>query len=136
MDNILLYMASVPDSLPMLPEVIAQKANIKIERPLVYMMCAKMARDGYLQRNELRRYSLLAEGMFFIEEGGYVEKIKSEGESFELSDTKLRLDISNAKRVYDSYWWTFGMAIAAFGISLFLLVLKLLELSKQSGATS
>lgn len=71
MDKILGHMASRPDEVPLSPDLIAQRAGLEIEKTLVFMMCAKMSRDGYLQRHDNVRYSLYAEGFFFIKTGGY-----------------------------------------------------------------
>jgi hypothetical protein len=71
MDKILSHMASKPDEVPLSPDLICQRAGIEIEKTLAFMMCAKMSRDGYLQRHDNIRYSLYAEGFFFIKTGGY-----------------------------------------------------------------
>ena len=46
-------------------------------------------------------------------------------EKCELEIKKLRLNIVNAERISKTYWWTFGIALAAFLISLVLLILKI-----------
>jgi len=82
-------------------------------------------------------------GKYIVEEGrfsggftirknpDYKTPTERDKEISELTFKKLDLDVKNAERIYDSYWWTFGFALAALVISIFLLVLKLLELSKQ-----
>jgi hypothetical protein len=42
----------------------------------------------------------------------------------EQSKLKLVYDLKNAERIYKSYWWTFGIAIAGLLISLILLILR------------
>jgi hypothetical protein len=58
----------------------------------------------------------------------YEEKIKKDQEKKktydELSLEKLSIDLKNAKRVYQTYWWTFGIAVAGFIISIVLLILR------------
>lgn len=71
MDKILAHMASKPDEVPLPPDLIMQRAGLEIEKTLAFMMCAKMSRDGYLQRHDNARYTLFAEGFFFIKTGGY-----------------------------------------------------------------
>lgn len=71
MDKILGHMASKPDEVPLSPDLIAQRAGLNIDKPLAFMMCAKMSRDGYLQKFDNIRYALYAEGFFFIKTGGY-----------------------------------------------------------------
>lgn len=66
---------------------------------------------------------ITSEGLSVIENGGYknfidnikVKKIKKEA----YDEEKSRYDLANAKRIYKTYWWTFGFALAAFLISLF-----------------
>ena len=31
-----------------------------------------------------------------------------------LTDEKLKYDVKNAKKIFKTYWWTFGLSIAAF----------------------
>jgi len=31
----------------------------------------------------------------------------------------LEYEVKNVKRIYQTYWWTFGIALAALAISLF-----------------
>jgi hypothetical protein len=57
----------------------------------------------------------------------YIEPTERDKEISELTYKKLNLDVKNAKRVYDTYWITFCIAVAAFVISCILLVLKLRE---------
>jgi|ERR1035437_2488747 hypothetical protein len=55
------------------------------------------------------------------------EKAKKEKqfEKDRLANDKLKVDLKNAKRISKTYWLTFGIAVAAFLISLVLLIIKL-----------
>ena len=64
MDKILEHMASKPDEVPLSPDLITQRAGLNIEKTLAFMMCAKISRDGYLQRFDGVKYTLYAEGFF------------------------------------------------------------------------
>ena len=77
-------------------------------------------------------------GRDVIRDGGYekyLEKRTSQtdrqNEIDDLTYKKLRYDTANSKRIFTTYWWTFGISIAAFVISMVLLVLKLIELERQ-----
>jgi hypothetical protein len=59
----------------------------------------------------------------------YQEPTERDKEISDLTYKKLDLDVKNAKRVYDTYWFTFWFALAALVISLFLAILKLAELA-------
>lgn len=61
----------------------------------------------------------------------YELKKKRESEVSDLNYKKLKYDAKISERVYNTYWWTFSLAVAAFLISLFLLILKLAELSTR-----
>jgi hypothetical protein len=43
----------------------------------------------------------------------------------EISDVKLKYDLKTAKRIYNSYWWTFSFALIGLLISIILLILKI-----------
>lgn len=45
-----------------------------------------------------------------------------EGKREALSDAKLETDLRNARRIYKAYYWSFGLSIAAFLISLLMLL--------------
>ena len=66
----------------------------------------------------------------------YLKKIEykdtAEKERQELNDEKLKYDIKNSKRIFKTYWWTFGIAIAGFIIALGLGILKLIEVLNVS----
>lgn len=63
----------------------------------------------------------------------HIEKKRIESEakksSDELNKEKLTYDVKNAKRVYESYWYTFGFALAGFILSLALFILKIYEMA-------
>jgi hypothetical protein len=42
-----------------------------------------------------------------------------------LTGEKLAIDVLNARRVYKSYWWTFGIALSGLIISIILLILRI-----------
>jgi phage anti-repressor protein len=56
-----------------------------------------------------------------------VEKEIKIKEKEDLDNQKLKIDLENAKRIFKTYWWTFGIAVAAFLISLSLLIFKIIE---------
>lgn len=58
------------------------------------------------------------------------DKVIAETERQKLNDEKLKYDVKNAKRIFKTYWWTFGIAIAGFAISLVLAILKVIEILK------
>lgn len=62
----------------------------------------------------------------FITDGGFSKQFDSEFEQIQrsneyeqLNTEKLKYDIKNAKRIFQTYWWTFILAILAFLISLY-----------------
>lgn len=82
--------------------------------------------DGFVRNtSSLFHHHITGEGVEFSKNGGYEEKANREKSVKGLQDTKLKLDVLNAERVYQTYWWTFWMAAAALGISLALLLLRL-----------
>src|ERR1044072_3535592 len=54
-----------------------------------------------------------------------IEKERKEEIKERLAQEKLEIDYKNAKRVFKTYWWTFGFAVVGLLISLFLLFLKI-----------
>jgi hypothetical protein len=77
-------------------------------------------------------------GRDVIKDGGYEKYLEKrlsqsdrQNEIDDLTYKKLRYDTANSKRMFTTYWWTFGFSIAALVISLVLLVLKLIELARQ-----
>lgn len=65
----------------------------------------------------------------------YPEQFASEYYAFKINpiaykehlrkERKDLLDLKNSERIFMTYWWTFGLAVAAFLISLSLLILRL-----------
>ncbi len=57
--------------------------------------------------------------------GGWLRHLELETEKLlqdkarqRLTDEKLKYDVKNAKRIFKTYWWTFGISIAAFILAL------------------
>ena len=85
-----------------------------------------------LYNAEFLNGSMQTSGLRITDEGIEAKKVYEkttlrEKEIADLNYKKLQYDFRNAKRVYKSYWWTFGIAVAAFLISLVLLIIKLRE---------
>lgn len=59
----------------------------------------------------------------FKETGGFGRIYREEQEK----ERKEKIDLANAQRLYNTYWYTFSFAVVALLISLVLLVLKLKE---------
>jgi hypothetical protein len=79
---------------------------------------------GLFQNSALTgKFELTEKARLVKQKGGIVEYnifIKKQ-------DQKLEYDLKNAKRVYQTYWFTFGIAVLAFLISLVLVILKIRE---------
>ena len=71
------------------------------------------------------RLTLHAKNLFLEEK----YKRDSEDKRMSLEMSKLETDTFISKRIFKTYWWTFGFAVAAFLISLVLLILKIIEIS-------
>ncbi|HYJ64519.1 MAG TPA: hypothetical protein VEV62_12300 [Parafilimonas sp.] len=80
----------------------------------------KLDNDIYLR--EAKVYKITEIGI------SYYNYLRDEMEKERLGFEKLKIDTKNAKRIFKTYWWTFGFAVAGFLISLVLLILKLKEL--------
>lgn len=57
----------------------------------------------------------------FLHEGGFekmfedgAKKLEIQNEVDRLNREKLRFEVKNVKRIYRTYWWTFGLSIAGF----------------------
>jgi len=77
-------------------------------------------------------------GRDVVKDGGYEKYLEKratqtdrQNEVDDLTYKKLRYDVANSRRIFKTYWLTFGFAVAGLVISLVLLVLKLIELSRQ-----
>lgn len=75
-------------------------------------------------------------GQEVLREGGYekyIEKRASQtdrqNEIENLTYKKLKYDTANSARIFKTYWWTFGLSVAAFVISTLLLILKLIDIA-------
>ena len=55
----------------------------------------------------------------------YIQQTEREAEEKELQFQKLKYDVKNAKRIFKTYWVTFGIAVAGLLISLVLLIFRL-----------
>ena len=53
-------------------------------------------------------------------------EVMRQREIAKLTRKKLKYDAANAKRIYHTYWWTFGFAIVGLVISVVLLIFKLI----------
>jgi len=71
----------------------------------------------------IRRCEIAMEGYKLMMEE---KELTDKHDKSELELHKLKLDITNAKRVSKTYWWTFGMSALALLLSLVLAILKLL----------
>ncbi len=55
------------------------------------------------------------------------EKVTKNEERQCLADKKIKYDLKNAQRIYNTYWWTFWFSVIALVISLVLAILKLIR---------
>jgi hypothetical protein len=74
--------------------------------------------------------TLNEKGMAAKNAGGHFVYEAMQKEIKQLTTKKLTYDANNAKRIYQTYWLTFALAMASFVISIILLILKL----RESGA--
>jgi len=58
----------------------------------------------------------------FLKDGGFVDIFEKE----KFRAEKEKIDFTNAKRISKTYWWTFGIAVVGFLISVYLLILKII----------
>jgi hypothetical protein len=61
----------------------------------------------------------------FLHDGGFTalyeneaKKQESEAEKERLSLEKLQYDVKNSKRIFKTYWWTFGISILSLSLAL------------------
>ena len=61
----------------------------------------------------------------------YIESLainsKTETDRQILTDEKLMYDVKNAKRIFKTYWWTFGISIAAFLLTVGKIIFDILK---------
>ncbi|MFN8290732.1 MAG: hypothetical protein U0U70_10770 [Chitinophagaceae bacterium] len=108
MDAILTSMCKKPDEIPLSPDVIAKKAGLNIEKPIAFMLCAKMSREGLLQKMESGiNYCLRAEALFFEKSGGYMKQFISENAE------NTRLEKLESGQKLHRKWMTWLTAILA-----------------------
>lgn len=100
------------------------------------IMWETLHQEGFLKTDDFGRGVRLTDpkGLKAFDLGGrsaYKNMIK-EGEQRateekELSFKKLKIDVANATRVFKTYWWTFAFAVIGLAISLYLLIIKIIE---------
>lgn len=64
---------------------------------------------------------------YLTERGRNFKSFADETQKALRKEQKEIVDLRNSERIFKTYWWTFGIAVAAFLISLCLLFLKLAE---------
>ena len=79
-------------------------------------------------------YKLTEKGKEAKKVGGhfsYLKKIEekaiSDKERQMLNDEKLKYDVKNAKRIFKTYWWTFGISILGFLLALGKIICDILK---------
>jgi len=93
----------------------------------------KLVNEGIITDEPGKGNFLTQLGLDIIEKhSGYINfllslKIIDEAirERERLGDEKLRYDVKNAKRIFNTYWWTFGFSVAALLLSIFNLIYNL-----------
>jgi hypothetical protein len=107
---------------------VVEKGNNRLHNALQQLLA-----DGAIKEYPAysKYYDLLQLGRKILSLGGYIKYLETlsqkEIEQIEiasLTKQKLNIDLKNAQRVYKTYWWTFGIALAGFIISLILLLFK------------
>jgi len=93
------------------------------------MAMAQLYVDGLLKEvpPNSKRFYLTSEGRDFIIRGGYKRRFEREEKLRKIADEKAEYDLYNAKRIFKTYWFTFGIALIGLAISIFLLILKIKE---------
>ncbi len=85
--------------------------------------------DYLLKQEEIIRIEEKFSEYYIITQLGTIafhdKKYLTLGENEFLAREKLKYDLKNAKRIFRTYWWTFGIAIISFLVSLALLILRL-----------
>lgn len=81
----------------------------------------------------LLNYGLIAKSQdndhiyYLTERGRNFKSFEEEAVKQFRKEQKEVIDLKNSKRIYTTYWFTFGTAIASFVIAIILLILKLKE---------
>lgn len=83
-------------------------------------------------RNNPTELKITFKGRDIAKNGDYNAYLEKKGQESinqkeieDLTITKLKYDVANSKRIFKTYWFTFGMAVLGFAISLILLFLRL-----------
>jgi hypothetical protein len=115
--------------MPNLKKVLSPDGGVLVDGDEIRRALTQLVVDGHMVEisPDTGKYYLTAKGRAFIIRGGYAKQLEDETEIRKLADEKLKTDLINAERVKNTYWITFWIAIAAFAISLSLLVLKITE---------
>lgn len=115
--------------MPDLKKVLSPDGGVIVDGNEIRRALTQLVVDGHMIEiaPNTGKYFLTAKGRAFIIRGGYEKQLEDETEMRRLADEKLKTDLINAERIKNSYWITFTIAIAAFAISLSLLILKLRE---------
>ena len=75
MDTMLNYLTSKPKAELYNPPDIAKACGLNLENEIAHLLCAKMETEGHLEGFPDAKYSLKAESIFFVAEGGYIGKL-------------------------------------------------------------
>lgn len=89
---------------------------------MFYILADFSPRLLYPENNLSEQYFWVTDyAEIFLYEGGFkaiYEKQKSEAEKEALLSEKSKYDVKNAKRIFNTYWWTFGMSILGLILAL------------------
>lgn len=103
-------------------------ANRDITRP-VDPISSSLTGKSYFETSYLfltdKGRELQSIGSYSLFEESIREKERIEEELLKLNLEKLKFDVKNARRIFNTYWWTFGFSIVAFVVSIILLLDKL-----------
>lgn len=130
------YFKKIDDVLPNLANSSGYKYNkptmsdvLHIDLDPTTIAIEQLIIDGYMVKDykQMNFYRLTSEGRKFIINGGYLAKFAEEERQKKRKERKELIDLKNAERIFTTYWWTFGFAVAGLAISIYLLILKLKE---------
>jgi hypothetical protein len=98
--------------------------NKNLERK-IYEAIATLENLEYIDNINEDKYRLTELGKQVKYAGGHfaylkknAEKSIADTERQRLNDEKLKYDVKNAKRIFKTYWWTFGISILGFLLAL------------------